>query len=91
LEIAKSGESIDILITDMMMPKMSGKELASLIESERPSIKVLFISGAVDSPCGAATILKSGTTIVAKPFELRVLARAIRDLLGASLQPEAQV
>ncbi len=76
LEIARSGESIDVLITDMMMPKMSGKELASVIESERPSIKVLFISGAVDSSVVRQQILKSGTTIVAKPFELRVLARA---------------
>jgi PAS domain S-box-containing protein len=87
LEIARSGESIDVLITDMMMPKMSGKELASVIESERPSIKVLFISGAVDSAVVRQQMLKSGTAMVAKPFELRVLARAIRDLLEGSFRP----
>jgi two-component system cell cycle sensor histidine kinase/response regulator CckA len=91
LKIARSGESIDLLVTDIMMPKMSGKELASVTLSERPSIKVLFISGAVDSVLVRQQMLKSGTTIVAKPFELSVLARAIRDLLDPSLQPEAQV
>ena len=91
LKIGRSEESIDLLVTDMMMPKMSGKELASVIVSERPRTKVLFISGAVDSAVMRQEMLKSGTTIVAKPFELRVLARAIRDLLDASIQPQAQV
>lgn len=77
----KENMRIDILLTDVVMPKMSGKELKDKIKAIRPDIKVLFMSGYT-----ADVILHHGVTdeavyFVQKPFSLNDLARKIRDAI----------
>ena len=73
---------IDLMITDVVMPKLSGPLLAERLSAERPRMKVLFISGYAEN-----TVLRHGTIDVtahflAKPFCLKALARKIREVLG---------
>jgi PAS domain S-box-containing protein len=76
---------IDLLITDVVMPKMSGPALAASLAAERPSMKVLFVSGYAEN-----TVLRHGSIDVtarflAKPFDLTSLARKVRQVLEEPL------
>ncbi|HVW00195.1 MAG TPA: PAS domain-containing protein [Planctomycetaceae bacterium] len=77
----RSTESIDLLITDVVMPKMGGHELVERLLKLRPSLGVLYISGYTDgatlNPGGPAT----GTQFLQKPFTPQALARRVRDIL----------
>src|SRR6185312_6662769 len=84
LAIARSYDGpIDLMITDVVMPQMGGAILAEGLASERPDMKVLFVSGYAE-----ATVLRHGaidvtTRFLQKPFSLKVLARKIREVLDA--------
>jgi two-component system cell cycle sensor histidine kinase/response regulator CckA len=72
---------IDLVITDVVMPKMSGPKLAKVLASLRPDLKVLFVSGYAKD-----TVLRKGVADLAhdflqKPFPLRLLAGKIRKVL----------
>ncbi len=73
---------IHLIITDMVMPEMSGPELADRMESERPKTKVLFMSGYTDEAVGRLGVLKPGFAFLQKPASMEVLLRKIRELLG---------
>jgi len=77
-EFNKQKESISILITDVVMPNMSGKELADKITKIRPDIKVLFISGYTDNAIVHHGILEPGTYFMQKPFTPDQLAKKVR-------------
>lgn len=81
LQTARSIERIDLLITDVRMPKIGGDELAKALVRQRPGIRILFLSGHVRSL--SFTRLTEGRTAIFKPFTLRSLANTIRDLLDA--------
>jgi two-component system, cell cycle sensor histidine kinase and response regulator CckA len=79
---AREAASIDVVVTDMVMPGMSGIELAKEIDARAPTMRMLFMSGyAFDG----ASILTSrpGSAFVAKPFTLPVLAARVATLLQA--------
>jgi hypothetical protein len=70
LELLYAGapDPVDLLVTDVVMPKMLGRELAMRVRSERPGIRVLFMSGyAVSSP-GLNNTLEPGSVLLHKPF-----------------------
>ena len=77
-EFAQHGESIDLLMTDVVMPGPTGRELAANLRALRPDLPVLFISGYTDAPPPDAP----GNGFLQKPFTPRVLEARIRDLLG---------
>jgi PAS domain S-box-containing protein len=81
LDVAKeyTGE-IHLLLTDIMMPRMSGRELAEKLERDRPAIKVLLSSGYSDDPISQIT-LDASTPFLQKPFTPRSLAIKIREVL----------
>jgi CheY-like chemotaxis protein len=72
---------IDLLLTDVVMPQMSGVELARRIAIKRPAIKVLFMSGYTDEAVIRYGALGAGIAFVQKPFTTETLARKVRQVL----------
>jgi two-component system, cell cycle sensor histidine kinase and response regulator CckA len=79
----RSGAAIDLLLTDMVMPKMGGGTLAARMQGLYPGIRVLFISGYTDSALIHHGQLANGTEFMHKPFSPDDLARKVRELLDA--------
>ncbi|MFZ0321791.1 MAG: ATP-binding protein [Candidatus Sulfotelmatobacter sp.] len=82
LRIAEGHEDlIHLLVTDMAMPNVGGKELAQRLRRVRPEIKVLFMSGYPEPPSLAGGDVGGQTTVLQKPFFLGTLAQKVRSLL----------
>jgi CheY-like chemotaxis protein len=85
LSIAGAFEGeIQLLVTDIMMPEMNGRELADRLEPLRPSMRVLFVSGYADKSLIEERILKAGAAFLAKPFAASALLRRLRELIEAA-------
>jgi two-component system, cell cycle sensor histidine kinase and response regulator CckA len=76
-------EPIHLLITDVVMPDMNGKELARQIQTLRPGLKCLFISGHTADILAPHGILAPGVHFIQKPFSMSDLAEKIRSVLDA--------
>jgi hypothetical protein len=74
---------IDLLVTDLVMPGMNGRELARRLESMRPGLRTLYTSGYGEDVVARHGVLEPGITFVEKPYELPVLARRLRETLDA--------
>ncbi|ACH39416.1 response receiver sensor histidine kinase response regulator, PAS and PAS domain-containing [Citrifermentans bemidjiense Bem] len=78
----KHATEIDMLLTDVVMPFMSGPALAELLLSKKPGLKVLFTSGHTDDRAGFEKILEKGMQFLPKPFASDALIRKVRDTLN---------
>ena len=82
IEISKSKEEkIDLLLTDVIMPEMNGKELADTIKQMRPDIKIVFMSGYTDNVILNGGIIKSDMILINKPLIPSELAITMRKVL----------
>ena len=81
LPILTSNTSLDLLITDVGLPGLNGRQLAEIARQHRPDLKVLFVTGYVEHTIGSAPLLGVGMAMVTKPFALDALALKIRELL----------
>jgi PAS domain S-box-containing protein len=79
--VREKGLVPDLVVTDVIMPGMSGAELARRLRSEQPGLKVLFMSGYPDEAIAPHGILESGTPFIQKPFTERALAAKVRETL----------
>jgi two-component system, cell cycle sensor histidine kinase and response regulator CckA len=75
---------IDLLLTDVMMPGMSGPEVAEAVQRLRPSVKILYVSGFVGGLAGADSEVRETRPFLQKPFSSPELARAVRDVLDGA-------
>ena len=75
------GETIHLLLADIVMPHMGGKELADWLKISRPNVKVLFTSGYADNAIVHHGILDPGTHFLQKPFSLKTLSHKVREVL----------
>jgi len=75
--------SIDMLLTDVIMPQMSGRELAQDLKAQRPELKVLYMSGYADDVIARHGILDPETELLQKPFTPDSLGRKVRSLFDA--------
>jgi CheY-like chemotaxis protein len=82
LEATKHAEPIDLLLTDVIMPGMNGKEVADRLAALRPGIKVLFISGYSGELIAKAGVLHPGVAYLPKPFSADALTAKVREMLG---------
>ncbi|MCH8346601.1 MAG: response regulator, partial [Chloroflexi bacterium] len=76
-------QTIDLLITDVVMPAMNGKELASQLLVARPKTKVIYISGYTNDVLSHFDVLGSGWAFIPKPFTPRQLLDTVRRVLAA--------
>ena len=74
--------SIDLLMTDMVMPGMNGRDLAKDLISRRPDLKCLFMSGYTADVISHHDVLNEGVHFIQKPFNMNDLAMQVRDALG---------
>jgi PAS domain S-box-containing protein len=87
MEIAKRVEThIDMLLTDVIMPGMSGRALADNVLGFRPEIKVLYMTGYSDGAIAKQGVLESGISMLRKPFSKDELTQRVEEILFGVLQ-----
>ena len=84
LELLQSKRRIDLLITDIGLPGLNGRQVADAGRDLRPGLKVLFMTGYAENAALASGFLEHGMTMITKPFAMEALATRIRDSLGDS-------
>ncbi|MBW8004016.1 MAG: response regulator [Planctomycetes bacterium] len=77
----KDYPEIDLLVTDVIMPKMGGKELSEKLFEEYPKLKVVYISGYTDNAIAHHGVLDEGVSLLQKPFSSESLAEKVREIL----------
>jgi DNA-binding response OmpR family regulator len=80
---ARHAHPIDVLLTDAVMPKMSGRELAERLVETRPTTRVLYMSGHTRDVMLRQGVIDGAVTFLAKPFTPRELATRLRAVLDA--------
>ncbi|MCS3470153.1 PAS domain S-box-containing protein [Pseudomonas sp. JUb42] len=84
LAILKSDASIDLLLSDVGLPQMSGRELADLARTWRPGLPVLFMTGYAENAVNRQRFLGEGMDMIIKPFQLNALLNCVKNILKKS-------
>ena len=77
----KSAQPIDLLVTDVGLPNMDGRQLAEIARRRRPDLKVLFVSGYAKDAAVRGDFLAPGMKMMSKPFALTAFGAKIRELI----------
>ena len=79
--VEKHEGAIDLLITDMVMPRMTGQELAARLKEQRPRLRMLYMSGYSERAAADSLRAEPGVRLLAKPFSRGALLRTVHELL----------
>jgi FixJ family two-component response regulator len=82
--IGEQQDEIHLLLTDLILPGMSGRELVDRVTKEKPEMRVLFMSGYSDEAVARHGILEPGLAFLQKPFSRDALVRKVRDVLDSA-------
>ena len=81
LAILQSSRRIDLLVTDIGLPGLNGRQLADAARLLRPKLKVLFMTGYAENAALASGFLEPGMTMITKPFAMETLATRMREII----------
>ena len=81
IEILKSDQPINLLVTDVGLPNMNGRQLAEIARQQRPALKVLFVTGYAENAAARGEFLAPGMEMLTKPVSLTALSEKIQTLL----------
>jgi PAS domain S-box-containing protein len=87
--VEKGEDAIDLLLTDVVMPGMSGKELHERLKEKQPDLKALFMSGYTEDIIAHHGVLEKGTELLDKPFNIESLTRKVREVLNKPTGPSS--
>ena len=82
LAVAAQQDTLDLVITDVVMPEMGGRQMVEELLKTRPGTKVLYLSGYTEDAIVSEGSIESGTAFLQKPFTLQNLSRKVREVLG---------
>ncbi len=82
LKVLRSSQPVDLLLTDIGLPGMNGRQLAEIARNLRPRLPVLFITGYAETAMARDGFLAAGMHLLGKPFELQQLQALVRQILG---------
>jgi len=82
LALARSGQPIDLLVSDVGLPGMDGRKLADHIRDLRPDLKVLFVTGYAEKATARGAFLGDGMALITKPFSIETLAGKIGEMIA---------
>jgi PAS domain S-box-containing protein len=85
LPIIRSGRDIDLMISDIGLPGMNGRDLAEIARKERPGLKILFITGYAEAATNRSSFLAPGMHMLTKPFSIDQLALKINEVLKSTV------
>jgi PAS domain S-box-containing protein len=86
--VDQHSSTIHLLLTDVVMPGMSGRELAERLIVEYPALEVLYLSGYTDEAIAHHGLLRAGIELLHKPFTPDALARRVREVLDKQVTPQ---
>ncbi|HLM61287.1 MAG TPA: response regulator, partial [Pyrinomonadaceae bacterium] len=80
----QSDFSFDLLMTDVVMPEIGGRELSEILKSKLPDLRVLFTSGYTDDAIVRHGVIEINSNFIQKPFSPEMLASKVREILDNS-------
>ena len=78
-----TGGAVDLLLTDVIMPDLTGPVLAERLRTRQPGLQVLFVSGFHDADLVQRFVTQKGFTLLPKPFTMSALLRVVQDALAS--------
>ena len=82
LQILNQDSRVDLLITDIGLPGMNGREFADQARNIRPDLKILFVTGYAQSAAKAKGFLKPGMDLITKPFDNAKFSERVRAMVS---------
>jgi CheY-like chemotaxis protein len=81
LDILSSKQQVDLLITDIGLPGLNGRQMADAARLLRPNLKILFMTGYAEIAVSATNVLEQGMAMITKPFTISALADRVRAMI----------